>query len=84
MLGSEAEARGLSDELRVQRAKRPQPLSGDLLPERHSPCQWLQHMQDAGSGTDRPHIGVISELRRQIWLQTESAVMSEVQQEDPE
>eukprot|EP00969_Alexandrium_andersonii_P007967 347358-Alexandrium_andersonii.AAC.1 len=41
-------------------------------------------MQDAGSGTDRPHMGIISELRRQIWVQTESAVMSEVQQEDPE
>eukprot|EP00969_Alexandrium_andersonii_P008430 367521-Alexandrium_andersonii.AAC.1 len=67
----------MSDELRIQRARRPQPLSGDSLPERQSPSQWLQRMQDAGSGTDRPHMGVIHELRRQIWLQTESAVMSE-------
>eukprot|EP00969_Alexandrium_andersonii_P006861 299496-Alexandrium_andersonii.AAC.1 len=41
-------------------------------------------MQDAGSGTDRPYMGMIQELRRQIWLQTASAVMSEVQQEKPE
>eukprot|EP00969_Alexandrium_andersonii_P359752 15453889-Alexandrium_andersonii.AAC.1 len=41
-------------------------------------------MQDAGSGTDRPNMGVISGLRRQIWAHTESAVMSEVQLEDPE
>eukprot|EP00969_Alexandrium_andersonii_P069659 3073838-Alexandrium_andersonii.AAC.1 len=41
-------------------------------------------MQDAGSGTDRPNMRVISELSRQIWEQTESAVMSELQLEDPE
>eukprot|EP00969_Alexandrium_andersonii_P132289 5849503-Alexandrium_andersonii.AAC.1 len=67
MLGPEAESGGPRDELRIQRARRPQPLSGDLPPERHSPRQWLQRMQDAGSGTDRPNMGIISGLRQQIW-----------------
>eukprot|EP00969_Alexandrium_andersonii_P311834 13778924-Alexandrium_andersonii.AAC.1 len=70
MLGHEAESGGPRDGLRIQRARGPQPLSGDLLPEHHSPRQWLQRMQDAGSGTDHPNMGVISGLRQQIWAQT--------------
>eukprot|EP00969_Alexandrium_andersonii_P339479 15005693-Alexandrium_andersonii.AAC.1 len=67
MLGPEAESGGPRDGLRIQRARQLQPLSGDLLPERRSPRQWLQRMQDAGSRTDRPNMGVISGLRQQIW-----------------
>eukprot|EP00969_Alexandrium_andersonii_P235609 10402797-Alexandrium_andersonii.AAC.1 len=84
MLGPEAEAAGSNDGLRNQRARRPQPLRGDTLTSRRSPGRWLQCMSDAGSGTDRPNMRTIKALRQDIWIQTESVVMSDVQRDQPE
>eukprot|EP00969_Alexandrium_andersonii_P272028 12022838-Alexandrium_andersonii.AAC.1 len=66
MLGPEAEAGGPRDGLRIQRARRPRPLSRELLAEGHGPGQRLQRMSEAGSGATRPNMRVIGELRRRI------------------
>eukprot|EP00969_Alexandrium_andersonii_P341812 15108077-Alexandrium_andersonii.AAC.1 len=84
MLGPEAEASGSREGLRIQRARRPRPLSGELLADCRSPGQWLQRLREAGGGAVRPNMRVIGELRRQIWEQTEAAAMADVQMGDPE
>eukprot|EP00969_Alexandrium_andersonii_P105011 4633453-Alexandrium_andersonii.AAC.1 len=35
------------------------------------------------SGTDQPNMRLIKPLRQQIWLQTETAVIDEVEREQP-
>eukprot|EP00969_Alexandrium_andersonii_P348223 15397772-Alexandrium_andersonii.AAC.1 len=40
-------------------------------------------MSNAGSGTEHPNMRIIKALRQQIWIQTESAVMSDAQREHP-
>eukprot|EP00969_Alexandrium_andersonii_P340658 15057036-Alexandrium_andersonii.AAC.1 len=83
MLGPETEAAGCSDGVLMQRARRSEPLRGDALKSRRSPGRWLQTMDDAGSGADHPNMRTIKVSRQQIWIQTESAIVADVQRGHP-
>eukprot|EP00969_Alexandrium_andersonii_P308220 13623356-Alexandrium_andersonii.AAC.1 len=40
-------------------------------------------MDEAGSGTDHPNMLLVKALRQHIWTQTESAVMDDVERDQP-
>eukprot|EP00969_Alexandrium_andersonii_P203949 9011827-Alexandrium_andersonii.AAC.1 len=73
MLSPATEAAGSSEGVRIQRARRLEPLMGDTLAEPHSPARWLAEMSAAGRGARQADMRTIRPLRQRIWEQTQEA-----------